>query len=118
MGYSGGGGGGGDGEERRPRREFDRRSGSGKGGEVKRGGSGRGNWGSTAEEINSEKPADAPVEGGVDGEKPVDAENPPVDGEEKVAETEAPEPPKEEEPDNEMTLEEYEKANEAKKLEF
>jgi len=100
----GGGGGGGDGEERRaPKRDHDRRSGTGRGNEVKRQGAGRGNWGSENELISADKPAEEKA----DGEEAT-AEKP--EGEEAEA-------PKEEE-DNEMTLVEYEKAQEQKRLDF
>lgn len=104
----GGGGGGGDGEERRPpKRDHDRRSASSRGNEVnKRGGAGRGNWGSETEPISADKPA---TEEKADGEEAT-AEK--LDGEGEPTEV-----PKEEE-DNEMTLEEYEKAQEQKRLDF
>lgn len=39
------------GEDGRPRREFERRSGTGRGSEIKRDGAGRGNWGMATDEF-------------------------------------------------------------------
>lgn len=98
----------GDGEERPPRREYERRSGTGRGNEVKREGAGRGNWGMEVDQaavpetvepsvIEEEKPALSEV-----SEKKPEEEIQPtsVDAEEKNDAAEE---------DNEMTLEEYEK---------
>ncbi|KAK9273175.1 hypothetical protein L1049_017982 [Liquidambar formosana] len=100
----------GDGE--RPRRVFERRSGTGRGNEVKREGAGSGNWGTQIDELaqvteevvnESEKNlgTDKPVseEDAVDGNK----DNPVNEPEEKEPE------------DKEMTLEEYEKVLEEKR---
>jgi len=106
----GGRGYGGDGEDSRPRRrDFDRRSGTGRGvGDMKRGGAGKGNWGSNNEAPGSEaKPDDK-----VDGEVVVEKE----DGVEQVEESAT--VPIVAEEDNEMTLEEYQKAAEEKKAAF
>ncbi|XP_060218993.1 RGG repeats nuclear RNA binding protein A-like [Lycium barbarum] len=96
----------------RPRRTFERHSGTGRGGEIKREGAGRGNWGTEADEVtqmtdevaneveknlNVEKPS-AEEEAGGDKK-----ENPAAEAEDK-------------EPENkEMTLEEYEKLLEEKR---
>ncbi|KAF7826341.1 RGG repeats nuclear RNA binding protein A-like [Senna tora] len=99
------------GEEGRPRRAFERRSGTGRGSEIKRDGAGRGNWGTQTDELaqvteevvndteknlGDEKPADEDV---VDGNK----ESPTNEEGEKEPE------------DKEMTLEEYEKVLEEKR---
>ncbi|KAK7277166.1 hypothetical protein RIF29_18317 [Crotalaria pallida] len=96
----------------RPRRAFERRSGTGRGSEVKREGSGQGNWGSQSDEfaqvteevvneaerkLSDEKAAGE--EDAADGNK----ENPATENEEKEPE------------DKEMTLEEYEKVLEEKR---
>ncbi|KAI3703260.1 hypothetical protein L1987_73201 [Smallanthus sonchifolius] len=85
----------------RPRRTYDRRSGTGHGNEFKREGAGRGNWGAQADEINHEI-QEAVVEGEKTVEEPENKEN------------SSPEPV--EEPENkEMTLEEYQKVLEEKR---
>lgn len=120
RGGAGGGGGGrrggfsnGEAEEggERPRRTYERRSGTGRGSEIKREGSGRGNWGTTADDITPE--VEEPV---VEAEKAVDAEKPAGEGEAVEASKEEPvaEPEKEQE-DKEMTLGEYEKVLEEKR---
>ncbi|XP_068634306.1 RGG repeats nuclear RNA binding protein A-like isoform X2 [Aristolochia californica] len=97
------------GEGEHPRRQFERRSGSGRG-ELKRDGSGRGNWGTPTDEIVPEteevinekntspekQPGDEDVTGG-------NKENTAVEAEEKEPE------------DKEMTLEEYQKVLEEKR---
>ncbi|KAK7310323.1 hypothetical protein RJT34_07770 [Clitoria ternatea] len=98
-------------EDGRPRRSFDRRSGTGRGNEFKREGAGRGNWGvqadefaqiteevnETAKNFGDEKPSGEDVV--ADGHK----DSPANDAEEKEPE------------DKEMTLEEYEKVLEEKR---
>ncbi|WCJ23025.1 RGG repeats nuclear RNA binding protein A [Euphorbia peplus] len=99
------------GDEERPRRRYERHSGTGRGNEIKRQGAGHGNWGTQADELAQvteevvnegeknlvdEKPVGE--EAGADGNK----ENPTVEPEEK-------------EEDKEMTLEEYEKVLEEKR---
>ncbi|PWA83920.1 hyaluronan/mRNA-binding protein, Stm1 [Artemisia annua] len=101
----------GDAEEgdRPPRRPYERRSGTGRGNDIKREGAGRGNWGTQADEIIQE------TEVVIEGEKTVDADIP-VNEEETTdekKETAAPEP-EEKEPE-EMTLEEYQKVLEEKR---
>ncbi|KNA14343.1 hypothetical protein SOVF_108270 isoform B [Spinacia oleracea] len=95
----------------RPRRTFERRSGTGRG-EVKREGSGRGNWGAESEEV-------APVneEGVEQTEKNVNSENLPAVEDAAVGNKEGqPEEAEEKEPEEkEMTLEEYEKLLEEKR---
>ncbi|GLT39620.1 hypothetical protein SLA2020_138020 [Shorea laevis] len=99
------------GEEERPRRQFERHSGTGRGNEMKREGAGRGNWGTQADELKEvteevvtdgknlgdEKPAGEEDAG--DGNK----ESPTNESEEKEPE------------EKEMTLEEYEKLLEEKR---
>nr|QFS19079.1 RGG repeats nuclear RNA binding protein A [Apopellia endiviifolia (species B)] len=103
-------------EERPRRREFDRRSGSGFGNEIKRDGSGRGNWGAEGDqgprqEIAEVTPKVELAKVVVDGEDKVEIENniegvvPAEDGVER----------KEDEEDNELTLDEYEKILEEKR---
>ncbi|PWA34536.1 hyaluronan/mRNA-binding protein, Stm1 [Artemisia annua] len=101
----------GDAEEgdRPPRRPYERRSGTGRGNDIKREGAGRGNWGTQADEIIQE------TEVVIEGEKTVDSDIP-VNEEETTdekKETAAPEP-EEKEPE-EMTLEEYQKVLEEKR---
>ncbi|KAK4746528.1 hypothetical protein SAY87_012840 [Trapa incisa] len=101
------------GEGERPRRFFDRHSGTGRGNEVRREGSGRGNWGTPTDDIAQE------TEGAI-----VDAEKT-VGSEKKLSEEEAADAGKEnatkeaeeehEPEDKEMTLEEYEKVLEEKR---
>ncbi|KAK4365842.1 hypothetical protein RND71_013722 [Anisodus tanguticus] len=93
----------------RPRRAFERRSGTGHGSEFKREGAGRGNWGTPTDEfapVNEE-----PVN---EGEKFVDAEKQArlVDA---SKDSPAVEPEEKEPEEKEMTLEEYEKVMEEKR---
>ncbi|KAJ8526724.1 hypothetical protein K7X08_029201 [Anisodus acutangulus] len=96
----------------RPRRVFDRRSGTGRGGDFKREGAGRGNWGTPTDEIAPE--TEEPVN---EGEKIVDSEK--QAGQEDAEDTKKDSPdaaPEEKEPEEkEMTLEEYEKVLEEKR---
>ncbi|KAL2491232.1 Hyaluronan/mRNA binding family [Abeliophyllum distichum] len=98
-------------EQERPRRAFDRRSGTGRGNDIKREGSGRGNWGTQSDELS--RVTDEVNE----GEKNLNVERPA--GEEDVAEESTETPAKEveekESEDKEMTLEEYEKVLEEKR---
>ncbi|PSS35804.1 Plasminogen activator inhibitor 1 RNA-binding protein [Actinidia chinensis var. chinensis] len=100
----------GDGE--RPRRVFERRSGTGRGNEFKREGAGRGNWGTQTDE-NAQVTEEVVNE----GEKNLSDEKPP--GEEDATNVNKEDPanePEEKEPeDKEMTLEEYEKVLEEKR---
>ncbi|KAF8412931.1 hypothetical protein HHK36_000903 [Tetracentron sinense] len=100
----------GDGE--RTRRAFERRSGTGRGNEIKREGSGRGNWGThddgiaqETEELVNESEKNLGTEKPLGEEDALDAnkENPINEPEEKEPE------------DKEMTLEEYEKVLEEKR---
>ncbi|KAJ8447264.1 hypothetical protein Cgig2_013041 [Carnegiea gigantea] len=96
----------------RPRRTYERRSGTGRGNEIKREGSGRGNWGTQSEEV-----APGTEEAGEANEKKLNAENVPA-GEDAVdVNKEAqPDEAEEKEPEEkEMTLEEYEKLLEEKR---
>ena len=99
------------GEEGRPRR-LERRSGTGRGNELKREGSGRGNWGTPADEI-------APVteEGVNETEKIVGEEIPAGEGtaEDANKDSAANEAVEKEPEEKEMTLEEYEKVLEEKR---
>ncbi|KAL3743326.1 hypothetical protein ACJRO7_018600 [Eucalyptus globulus] len=100
------------GEGERPRRTFERRSGTGRGNEFKRDGAGRGNWGTPTDEIAPE-----PEEPVVEVEKNVGSEKQLVDEEAADASKENPvnEPEEKEPEDKEMTLEEYEKVREEKR---
>ncbi|KAD0079195.1 hypothetical protein E3N88_44813 [Mikania micrantha] len=132
--YSGGGGGGGGGyggprggfrggrrggftngdaeDGDRPRRPYERRSGTGRGNEFKREGSGRGNWGSHADEITQET-----EEVVNEGEKTVVSDKPLTEEESKEEKKEnvANESEEKEAEDKEMTLEEYQKVIEEKR---
>nr|POE55773.1 rgg repeats nuclear rna binding protein b [Quercus suber] len=99
------------GDVERPRRAFERRSGTGRGGEVKRDGAGRGNWGTQTDEV-------APVaEEANETEKNVGDEKPVGEGEAADASKETPanETEEKEAEEKEMTLEEYEKVLEEKR---
>lgn len=99
-------------EGERPRRVFERRSGTGRGSELKREGSGRGNWGGPADEVapETEEPV-AENEENVATEKPaVGEENVDAEKENPVNESEEKEPE-----EKQMTLEEYEKVLEEKR---
>ncbi|KAE9617896.1 hypothetical protein Lal_00037813 [Lupinus albus] len=100
-------------EEGRPRRVFERRSGTGRGNEFKREGSGRGNWGTQSDEI-----AQVSDEVANETEKNFGDEKPAVkEGAEADANKESPanETEEKEPEDKEMTLEEYEKVLEEKR---
>ncbi|KAK2975428.1 hypothetical protein RJ640_007347 [Escallonia rubra] len=92
----------------RPRRVFERRSGTGHGNEFKREGAGRGNWGTQADEL-------APVTEDVinEGERAVGVEKP--SGDEDAADGHKETPPNEVKEPEEMTLEEYQKVLEEKR---
>ncbi|KAI3449048.1 hypothetical protein Pfo_005713 [Paulownia fortunei] len=103
----------GEGDQDRPRRPFDRRSGTGQGNEIKREGSGRGNWGTQTDEL-APVAEDVVIEGekGLNVEKPSGEEDAAADGDKEAAKNEV----EEKEPeDKEMTLEEYEKVLEEKR---
>lgn len=99
------------GEGERPRRQFDRRSGTGRGNEIKREGSGRGNWGistdeivqETEEHVTNEKTASPEMQPGDDNAAVVNKDTTVNESEEKEPE------------EKEMTLDEYEKVLEEKR---
>ncbi|KAF2617166.1 hypothetical protein F2Q68_00040271 [Brassica cretica] len=96
------------GEGERPRRTYERRSGTGRGGDFKREGAGRGNWGTPGEEVlvvETEEVAGAEIEKPAGDEVAADAKK------ENTAEVEEQKEPE----DKEMTLDEYEKILEEKK---
>lgn len=98
-------------EGERPRRTYERRSGTGRGNEFKREGAGRGNWGTQADDINREI-----EEAVIEGEKTVVSEKPNAEEEAVDGKKENPANERVEEPENkEMTLEEYQKVLEEKK---
>ncbi|CAL9074502.1 RGG repeats nuclear RNA binding protein A-like [Musa acuminata AAA Group] len=105
-----------DDSERPPRRMYDRRSGTGRGYEMKRSGAGRGNWGAaTDDDIAQEK------------EEVLNADDKTIATEKQAEQDEVPSPEvnkdnegapnegEEKEEDKEMTLEEYEKVREEKR---
>ncbi|CAN8324971.1 unnamed protein product [Cochlearia groenlandica] len=112
-GYRGGGRGGRRGDSgdylERPKRNFERHSGTGHGNEFKRDGAGRGNWGAAGDEITpvseelAEKSLVAEKQSGEDEAADASKETP--------VEAQAEKEPE----DKEMTLEEYEKVLEEKK---
>ncbi|KAL6851646.1 hypothetical protein ACP4OV_020210 [Aristida adscensionis] len=124
--YRGGGGGRrggyrdgefGDDSERPPRRTYERHSGTGRGYEMKREGAGRGNWGTTTDEILAQETEEALK---VDEEVPVpEKQGAPDDApqaEENKGNKDATANEEEEkEEDKEMTLEEFEKIREEKR---
>uniref|UniRef100_A0A452ZMX1 Hyaluronan/mRNA-binding protein domain-containing protein n=1 Tax=Aegilops tauschii subsp. strangulata TaxID=200361 RepID=A0A452ZMX1_AEGTS len=106
----------GDDSERPPRRNYERQSGTGRGYEIKREGAGRGNWGTTSDEIvaqetealKQDEKAPAPEKQGAPEDAPQADENKATkDGAAVVEE--------EKEEDNEMTLDEFEKVMEEKR---
>ncbi|PPD99940.1 hypothetical protein GOBAR_DD03040 [Gossypium barbadense] len=99
-----------DGEQ--PRRLYERRSGTGRGNELKREGSGRGNWGTQTDEL-----AQVTEEVANEGERNLGDEKPAGEEDARDANKEsASNEPEEKEPeDKEMTLEEYEKVLEEKR---
>ncbi|MBA0826875.1 hypothetical protein Goarm_011689, partial [Gossypium armourianum] len=99
------------GEGERPRRQYDRHSGTGRGNEFKRDGSGRGNWGSSTDEIAPETEENVTENEKKSTEKQFGEEDA-ADANKENAANEA----EEKEPENkEMTLEEYEKILEEKR---
>ncbi|TVU20485.1 hypothetical protein EJB05_36693 [Eragrostis curvula] len=105
----------GDDSERPPRRTYERQSGTGRGYEMKREGAGRGNWGTTTDEIISQETeeglkldekAPVPEKQGAQEDAPQAEEN--KDNKEATVN-------EEEEEDKEMTLEEFEKIREEKR---
>ncbi|XP_059657645.1 RGG repeats nuclear RNA binding protein A-like [Cornus florida] len=99
-------------EGERPRRTYERHSGTGRGSEVKRDGAGRGNWGTPTDEIvpETEEPV-IEIEKNVDADKQMGQE----DAGDANKENPANEPEEKEPEQKEMTLEEYEKVLEEKR---
>uniref|UniRef100_A0A7N0VF18 Hyaluronan/mRNA-binding protein domain-containing protein n=1 Tax=Kalanchoe fedtschenkoi TaxID=63787 RepID=A0A7N0VF18_KALFE len=96
-------------EVERPRRVYERHSGTGRGNEIKREGAGRRNWGTAADEI-------APAVEEAVAEKEKIVENPEVEQDVDVTKEKPVEEAEEKEAeDKEMTLEEYEKILEEKR---
>ncbi|XP_042429747.1 RGG repeats nuclear RNA binding protein A-like [Zingiber officinale] len=100
--------------ERPPRRLYERRSGTGRGYEVKRLGAGRGNWGTVADESLEQEKEDVLKSDEKPTEGRQEQENTPLTEESKDKEGAANEAEEKEE-DKEMTLEEYEKIKEEKR---
>lgn len=113
-GYANGDGEGAGDSERPPRRVYERRSGTGRGYEMKREGAGRGNWGTTddviaqetEENVNADEKVVAPEKQKENGDEQPDDSN---------KDTKANEVEEKEPEDKEMTLEEYEKIREEKR---
>ncbi|KAH6793852.1 hypothetical protein C2S52_004329 [Perilla frutescens var. hirtella] len=103
----------GEGEREYPRRPYERRSGTGRGSEMKREGSGRGNWGAPTDELSQLLEEVVNEDEKIPNvEKPSGDEAVTVDGEKEATKDEN----EEKEPeDKEMTLEEYEKLLEEKR---
>ncbi|KAJ6729963.1 HYALURONIC ACID-BINDING PROTEIN 4 [Salix viminalis] len=100
-----------DGEGERPRRIHERRSGTGRGNEMKREGAGRGNWGTQTDEL-----AGITEEVGNDGEKNLGDEKPVAEAAADGIKENPDNKLEEKEPqEKEMTLEEYEKVLEEKR---
>ncbi|XP_022737748.1 RGG repeats nuclear RNA binding protein A-like isoform X2 [Durio zibethinus] len=109
-GHRGGSNDGESGEGERPRRQYDRGSGTGRGNEFKRDGAGRGNWGSPTAEVAPENEENVPENDKNVGTEKQSGEENAVDVSKENATNEPPE-----EPENKMTLEEYEKILEEKR---
>ncbi|XP_022863300.1 RGG repeats nuclear RNA binding protein A-like isoform X1 [Olea europaea var. sylvestris] len=101
----------GEGENRRPRRAFERHSGTGQGNEMKREGAGHGNWGTLTDEPTQEAEEVDEGDKNLNAEKPVGEEN----ATEGYKETPVDEVEEKEPEDKEMTLEEYEKVMEERR---
>ncbi|KAK1266033.1 hypothetical protein QJS04_geneDACA002563 [Acorus gramineus] len=118
-GYAGNGGDAtvGDEEQRPPRRMYERRSGTGRGNEVKREGSGRGNWGTATDDVNAQDIEALNVEEKiVTPEKQTETEAVPAEDVNKEnKENQANEAEEKEPEEKEMTLDEYEKIREEKR---
>ncbi|KAK8702688.1 hypothetical protein V6N13_021029 [Hibiscus sabdariffa] len=95
----------------RPRRVFERHSGTGRGNELKREGSGRGNWGNQTDELFQVNEEVNETKKNLDDEKPAGEE----DARDANKENPTDEPEEKEPEDKEMTLEEYEKVLEEKR---
>eukprot|EP00262_Sarcandra_glabra_P012401 TRINITY_DN3192_c0_g1_i1.p1 TRINITY_DN3192_c0_g1~~TRINITY_DN3192_c0_g1_i1.p1 ORF type:complete len:370 (-),score=94.60 TRINITY_DN3192_c0_g1_i1:609-1718(-) len=97
----------------RPLRQFERRSGTGRGSEFKREGAGRGNWGTTTDEVFVQESEELSNENekNLSPEKQLGEEDAALVNKENAINE-----PEEKEPENkEMTLEEYEKVLEEKR---
>uniref|UniRef100_A0A0E0DU70 Hyaluronan/mRNA-binding protein domain-containing protein n=1 Tax=Oryza meridionalis TaxID=40149 RepID=A0A0E0DU70_9ORYZ len=106
----------GDDSERMSRRPYERHSGTGRGYEMKREGSGRGNWGTTTDEILAQETGEALK---LDEKAPVTEKQGPLEGAPQADENkdnkDATPNEEEKEEDKEMTLEEFEKLREEKR---
>lgn len=113
----GGFGNGEEGEEGRPRRSYDRHSGTGRGYGMKKDGAGRANWGTSTDENPDKEAEENVISEEKTAEKEVGLENAPASDEAaKEKEGDATnEAEQEKEEDKEMTLEEYEKVLEEKR---
>uniref|UniRef100_A0A0D9WIZ4 Hyaluronan/mRNA-binding protein domain-containing protein n=1 Tax=Leersia perrieri TaxID=77586 RepID=A0A0D9WIZ4_9ORYZ len=106
----------GDDSERVPRRPYERHSGTGRGYEMKREGSGRGNWGTTTDEFLAQETGEALK---LDEKAPVPEKQGPLEdapqADENKDNKDATPNEEEKEEDKEMTLEEFEKLREEKR---
>ncbi|XP_065044610.1 RGG repeats nuclear RNA binding protein A-like [Musa acuminata AAA Group] len=100
-----------------PRRSYERRSGTGRGYEMKRQGAGRGNWGSVADETHIQEKDEIlnSDDNKLATEKQQEQEKSPLSEEIKDNKEGAINESEEKEEDKEMTLEEYEKIKEEKR---
>ncbi|CAL9096399.1 unnamed protein product [Musa acuminata var. zebrina] len=100
-----------------PRRSYERRSGTGRGYEMKRQGAGRGNWGTVADETHIQEKDDIlnSDDNKLATEKQQEQEKSPLSEEIKDNKEGAINESEEKEEDKEMTLEEYEKIKEEKR---
>ncbi|WOK96985.1 hypothetical protein Cni_G05693 [Canna indica] len=103
--------------ERPPRRMYDRRSGTGRGSEIKREGSGRGNWGTTEDDMIAQVTEDGKMNENLSAPKKQEevSNGPNTEGTEENKEVPENETEGKELEDKEMTLEEYEKVKEEKR---
>ncbi|XP_072998794.1 RGG repeats nuclear RNA binding protein A-like [Typha latifolia] len=102
--------------ERPQRRAYERRSGTGRGYEVKRDGAGRGNWGTTDDDVLAQvTDENVTNEKALNPEKPAEQEDVPQSEGNKDKEGQANEQEEKEPEEKEMTLEEYEKIREEKR---
>ncbi|TVU34464.1 hypothetical protein EJB05_16297 [Eragrostis curvula] len=100
-------------ESGRPRRAYERHSGTGRGYETKREGAGRGNWGTVTDESLAQETVEVV---NTEGAAAVtEDENKPDEVPQTEVEKDKEDEPNEEEEDKEMTLEEYEKLLEEKR---
>ncbi|CAA6671649.1 unnamed protein product [Spirodela intermedia] len=101
--------------ERAPRRLYERRSGTGRGSELKREGSGRGNWGTPTDDVLPQEGEEIVNVEGKNAEKQLEQVDAPASDANNENKEGANENEEKEPEDKEMTLEEYEKIREEKR---